>query len=380
MMTNFIGKLQSLRDLKSLSLGGCLQTRTAICSAICAFGNFRELELIYLHTPPSAFGTTFAALSHLPNLRFIHLRPAPELEAPPIAPASQSPGDGGFPALKRLDLETLNASGIVRLLQTIRFDSVCSLYLPRVYLDLGPSDCDILFRSIADAFSALEVLDMSFGDTAQAPLPFSLLRPVVTRLRLRTLRVEHIFPLRITQADVLELAQALGPTITDLRLNAHPRTECPPHLAFGMLDLSALLPLALHCHSLTHLAIYLDATVPAPLPPKTPKFTSDLATVCFGASPIRDPYQVIHFLSGIECLASISVARMGHSWSDGTQAWDMVARMIDLLQRQASMMLSEITALRREIADLKRIPMAKKEREFKAVIERKGEGSCWCWP
>lgn len=138
---------------------------------------------------------------------------------------------------------------------------------------------------MVQTFPSLTRLHVSAGYRAcDQPLSYAVLEPIISQYKLRHFGIDHPAHLDLTQADVVKIAEAWGPTIEVLSLSPRPQFMRTQNVAD--LDLHALEPIALHCHRLQKLGIFLDTRVPIELPSHSlpHRFSDALKEFDFGYS------------------------------------------------------------------------------------------------
>ena len=121
------------------------------------------------------------------------------------------------------------------------------------FLSLVAENCQLLkslaLVSLRDASSIPDVDQATDND-----ITLDVLKPLLKLPGLVMMELVHQHQLALTQVEI-ELLAASWPSLETLILNNE-----PVNLARSHLTLKALLPFAKHCHRLTHLGLFLDAT------------------------------------------------------------------------------------------------------------------------
>jgi hypothetical protein len=156
--------------------------------------------------------------------------------------------------------------------------------------------------TIATCCPALEDLRLYFNPEVdyELPLDYSTIEPLVIRLRLKAFVLDHVLPVALSQADIVKIAQAWGPTLRTLDLNHEPGLplSLPPQLSPAV-----LIPIAQYCPQLRSLSIYIDTTralnpeeEDALSGPQAVTFSQHLVSLNFGYSYIQDPWSFVPYL------------------------------------------------------------------------------------
>ncbi|KAG5650157.1 hypothetical protein H0H81_000512 [Sphagnurus paluster] len=237
----------------------------------------------------TALAEHLSRLPHLESIEFQYLDeqgrgdPADVLDFSPVLT------QGAFPALSDLNTTITYTHAARFFTASFAPTALTSLYLDSTLIE-SPTATRALTTVLAESCQLLKSLALvSLVDAStvlstppdpDTCLAIADLRPLFRCTRLTSLEVVHHAPLRLSLADVEELARA-WPAIETLLLN----TE-PAYLASAHLTLHALVPFARHCPSLRVLGLFLDASAPATaVADELPPFAA-LRRLSMGVSPL----------------------------------------------------------------------------------------------
>jgi hypothetical protein len=316
------------------------------------------------------------ALSRLEHLSIIEFQYGPEqgCGAPgDVEPFQPVLTEGAFPALWDHSI-TASFDDVARFvdipfaptnLTTIYVDSDVIETPQSVHdiLSILSENCQMLkflaLVSLRDASTAF-LIENPFDQTMV--ITMETLQPVLKLINLTSLELAHQYPLALKQHDI-ELLAATWPALETLLLN----TE-PVYSENSNLTLEALTPFAKYCPKLTHLGIFLDATiVETPLALSatypTPVFQR-LRRLSMGVSIIKDDHTVALYLSqllplqcaldcGITWEESYIAEQIDKMVQDRCDVWNRVADFLPLLTRLRLEERAKSKAMLEELEDLR---------------------------
>ena len=227
------------------------------------------------------------------------------------------------------------------------------------FLSAVAENCQLLISlalvSLRDASS-----EPAVDQPADADITLDVLKPLLKLHGLSTMELVHQHQLALSQADI-ELLASSWPSLETLILNNE-----PVYLARSKLTLKALLPFAKHCHKLTHLGLFLDATSADEsfCQPNLIPFRN-LKRLSMGVSIITDIESVSLFLSSILPLGCR--VDSGITWDEATeisfsimikveercQAWSKVAETLPMLCTLRMQERERTRAIEKELEDLR---------------------------
>jgi len=183
------------------------------------------------------------------------------------------------------------------------------------------------------------------------------IKPALKLPNLTTLELVHQYPLSFKQSD-LELLASSWPSLETLLLN----TE-PVFLKESNLTLEALLPFAKHCPQITHLGIFVDATIDELTMP-TVQFQS-LKRLSMGVSVIDHDNPVALYLSQIlplgckvDCGITWDEAKeveheLSHTVQNRCDLWTKVSELLPVLTKLRMQERERTRLLEKELDDLR---------------------------
>lgn len=137
--------------------------------------------------------------------------------------------------------------------------------------------------------------DLPLGSEDPAPLPMSILSPLLAMQTLETLLIEHPTPPNLRD-DELECFAMRFPELRHFSLCARAHGTLPDNVP----TMASLIPFAQHCRKLVSIGIYMDASVPVPVLGHYPlTFAPSLEAVHVLCSKIDDDHAVVSFLASI---------------------------------------------------------------------------------
>ena len=227
------------------------------------------------------------------------------------------------------------------------------------FLSVVAENCQLLkslaLVSLRDASSESDV-----DQVADTDITLDVLKPLLKLPGLSMMELVHQHQLALSQVDI-ELLASSWPSLETLILNNE-----PVYHARSKLTLKALLPFAKHCHKLTHLGLFLDATsvdesfYHANLIP-----FRNLKRLSMGVSIIADTESVSLYLSRILPLGC--KLDSGITWDETTeinvsvsikveercQAWSKVAETLPMLCTLRMQERERTRAMEKELEDLR---------------------------
>jgi hypothetical protein len=220
---------------------------------------------------------------------------------------------------------------------------------PPNYDLLATKDQLIRFFKILHCVSpSLEDLQVWFDeDGYDIPLDYHILQYPFAYLPLRRIQLVHRYPIKFTSSEVVQVAKALGPTITDLYLGAYP-TKFPKDK--HQLTLDDLVPFAQYCPNLEQLALYLNAEVKGTIEDIEVQFPPALRVLDFGESKISDHSCVVDFLVKMGAPAIYVDPVLNCPQSRAT--WLVVEKVMDKLRTCQKTNEAKLDALSRKLEDL----------------------------
>ncbi|KAF8129848.1 hypothetical protein EV363DRAFT_1219642 [Boletus edulis] len=281
--------------------------------------------------------------------------------------------EGAFPCLRELNLSA-RIDDVDRFFRSSFAPiHITSLYI-NSYTDHTPNEVHAFLTTLSQQCQLLSKLNVQLYHKvlplnlpADQQLSYATIKPILSFPNLSSFELVHKYPLKITLADLEDLASK-WPHLETLMLNAEPLFI---HEDAFNLDLCALLPFAGHCPRLRVLGLYINATeaeIPSSHIPLEP-FRA-LRTLSLGTSQVRHTNAVAMFLSRI-CPVRCRLD-MGITWTEfGTEddrflppelryplqkrcsAWHVVEKLLPSLIRLRRDEQERSRALQEEVEDLR---------------------------
>ncbi|KAF8815660.1 hypothetical protein BYT27DRAFT_7079524 [Phlegmacium glaucopus] len=227
------------------------------------------------------------------------------------------------------------------------------------FLSVVAENCQLLqslaLVSLRDASSVPDI-DQATDDD----ITLDVLKPLLKLPGLLMMELVHQHQLALNQVDI-ELLASSWPSLETLILNNE-----PVHLARSNLTLKALLPFAKHCHKLTHLGLFLDATTDHESFGQVNLIPFyNLKRLSMGVSIIADSDSVALCLSCI--LPPWCKLDSGITWDEGNeistsislkveercQTWSKVAEMLPMLCTLRMQERERSRMIEKELEDLR---------------------------
>ena len=313
------------------------------------------------------------ALSRLSHLEIIEFQYSAEqgygdpMDVTPFVPILT---EGAFPSLYDHSMST-TFDDAARFINT-KFSptNLTMLYIDSDFIE-PPSSIHNFLSVVADNCQLLKSLALvslrdassSEPDVDQATdvdITLDVLKPLLKLPNLSMMELIHQHQLALSQVDI-ELLASSWPSLETLILNNE-----PVYLSRSKLTLKALLPFAKHCHKLSHLGLFLDATSvdESFYQPNLIPFRN-LKRLSMGVSIITDSESVSLYLSRILPLGC--KLDSGITWDETTeindsisikieercQAWSKVAEMLPMLCTLRMQERERTRTVEKELEDLR---------------------------
>lgn len=227
------------------------------------------------------------------------------------------------------------------------------------FLSIVAENCQLL-KSLALVSLRDASVEPDVDQVTDADITLDVLKPLLKLPGLSMMELVHHHQLSLSQVDI-ELLASSWPSLETLILNNE-----PVYLSRSKLTLKALLPFAKHCHKLSHLGLFLDATSVDETIYQANSITfRNLKRLSMGVSIITDTESVSLYLSRILPLGCRLDS--GITWDESTdidvaisikveercQAWSKVAEMLPMLCTLRMQERERSRAIEKELEDLR---------------------------
>ena len=331
-----------------------------------------QLQKLKKITFPRFYLTTKVteALSRLSQLEIIEFQYSDEQgygDPADVTPFTPNLTEGAFPSLWDHSMNTSFDDATRFINAKFSPTNLTSLYIDSDFIET-PSSIHNFLSVIAEKCQLLKSLALiSLREASLVPditdddITLDVLKPVLKLPCLSVMEFVHQRQLALTQVDIQLLASS-WPSLETLILNNE-----PVHLSQSNLTLTALLPFAKHCHKLTHLGLFLDATsVEDGSFDQTDLIPfQSLKRLSMGVSMITDTEHVSLCLSRILPLGC--KLDSGITWDKATdinivislkvekrcQAWSKVAETLPMLCTLRMQERERTRAIEKELEDLR---------------------------
>lgn len=246
------------------------------------------------------------------------------------SPFQPNLAEGAFPELRELFLD-LALEDATKLLTR----NFAPIYLTRLLLASSsdsetPEAFSWCLRTLAVYCKSLVSLefDLPFarpGDVMDTSISHRHLKILQNLPNLTDFKLSHPHPLLLTNEELDDVVSSWS-SLKSLRLNSNPTSSFRSGLT-----LTCLFSLARHCPNLMELELYIDATIPVPIP-ATFQTLTDLKELNVGISPIEDAHAVSIFLQYF-CSINCSLFLM----RDHSDRYNTPQDMIEKLKRFESL-------------------------------------------
>jgi hypothetical protein len=312
------------------------------------------------------------ALSRLSHLEIIEFQYSSEQgygDPMDVTPFIPNLTEGAFPSLFDHSMSS-TVDDAARFINTKFFPTnLTMLYIDSNFIE-SPSSIHNFFALVAENFQQLKSLALislrdassepDVDQTTDADITLDVLKPLLKLPGLSMMELVHQHQLALSQVDI-ELLASSWPSLETLILNNEP--VC---LSRSKLTLTALLPFAKHCHKLSHLGLFLDATSvdESFYQPNLIPFRN-LKRLSMGVSIITDTESVSLYLSRILPLGCRLDS--GITWDETTdinvsisiiveerfEAWIKVAETLPMLCTLRMQERERTRAIEKELEDLR---------------------------
>ncbi|KAH7343663.1 hypothetical protein B0J17DRAFT_643357 [Rhizoctonia solani] len=223
---------------------------------------------------------------------------------------------GSFPRLHEFSLDASLAQ--MRTFVSIpAFNPQALTYLHITSLEIErPNDIQSFLETLVDVCHPLETLVLSMlvkwvEITPPPRITMEHIRPILKFKKLLDFDVTYNYPFYVTDADLEHIARS-WPTVRTLMLSEYPYF-CSDDIELP--SLGSLVPFAEHCPNLVNLGLFVNASLPFPLPSTAIKPFQKLQILNFGQSYIQEN-DVIGVAALVSRLCDPSVQiKMGHAVS-----------------------------------------------------------------
>ncbi|KAG8734388.1 hypothetical protein FRC11_002330 [Ceratobasidium sp. 423] len=281
---------------------------------------------------------------------------------------------GSFPKLREFSLDASLAQ-MRTFVSTPAFNPKTLTYLHITSLEIErPSDVQSFLETLVDVCHPLETLVLSMlvkwvEITPPPRITMEHIRPILNFKRLLDFDVTYNYPFYVTDADLEHIARS-WPTLRTLMLSEYPYF-CSDDIELP--SLGSLIPFAEHCPNLVNLGLFVNASLPFPLPSTIIKPFQKLQLLNFGQSYIQenDVVSVAAFVSRL-CDPSVQI-KMGHAISaysfspclasnteetpdadiaTRNERWEKVVSAVAVLQQARQIEVDRIKQLESRLAEL----------------------------
>ncbi|CAE6424428.1 unnamed protein product [Rhizoctonia solani] len=281
---------------------------------------------------------------------------------------------GSFPKLRELSLD----ASLVQMRTFVSipaFNPKTLTYLHITALEIErPNDVQSFLEALVNVCHPLETLVLSMlvkwvEITPPPRITMEHIRPVLNFKRLLDFDVTYNYPFYVTDADLEHIARS-WPTLRTLMFSEYPYF-CSDDIELP--SLGSLIPFAEHCPNLVNLGLFVNASLPFPLPSTVIKPFQKLQLLNFGQSYIQenDVVGVAAFVSRL-CDPSVQI-KMGHAVSaysfspclasntedtpdtdiaTRNERWDKVVSAVAVLQQARQIEVDRIKQLESRLAEL----------------------------
>ncbi|CCO32898.1 hypothetical protein RSOLAG1IB_03611 [Rhizoctonia solani AG-1 IB] len=281
---------------------------------------------------------------------------------------------GSFPKLREFSLDASLAQMRI-FVTTPAFNPKTLTYLHITSLEIErPSDVQSFLEVLVDVCHPLETLVLSmlvkWVETTPPPrITMEHIRPVLKFKRLLDFDVTYNYPFYVTDTDLEHIARS-WPNLRTLMLSEYPYF-CSDDIELP--SLASLLPFAEHCPNLVNLGLFVNASLPCPLPSTIIKPFQKLQLLNFGQSYIQendivgvaalvsrlcDPSVQIkmgHAISAYSfspCLASSTEETPDADIATRNERWDKVVSAVAVLQQARQIEVDRIRQLEARLVEL----------------------------
>ncbi|CAE6438057.1 unnamed protein product [Rhizoctonia solani] len=281
---------------------------------------------------------------------------------------------GSFPRLHEFSLDASLAQ--MRTFVSIpAFNPQALTYLHITSLEIErPSDIQSFLETLVDVCHPLETLVLSMlvkwvEITPPPRITMEHIRPILKFKHLLDFDVTYNYPFYVTDADLEYIARS-WPTLRTLMLSEYPYF-CSDDIELP--SLGSLIPFAEHCPNLVNLGLFVNASLPFPLPSTVVKPFQKLQILNFGQSYIQEN-DVIGVAALVSRLCDPSVQiKMGHAVSaysfspclasnteetpdadiaTRNERWEKVVSAVAVLQQARQIEADRIKQLEARLAEL----------------------------